>query len=1635
MKKILSIIFILTMVALTGCFGGKESTKEVTYEGQLKKLKVDVQRYQTNIKRAGVNTLLGEGIYINVLAEDGIAGYEGWYYYDLATITGVANEQLQELLTLMGVVGPKGRVYFVFGDNYVNPFDYTSIEDTRDNGTPMDKVEPTTEIKQVEVGVTEPTTTTAISTGTNTKPYATGAVTTTTGGVQFAYANQISTGVVNFYKGETFTVSSAAITTAAGVAKVTVALPATIGEDTVYTVKSNDIYFGTNNSVTVAPKAAPTITTVTAISGTAIKAMVDMTNYTAAELTGKEVWLESDTTSFAAVFASVTTGGIVMNTAEALTDTAIYTVTSDFFTVGTVSFTARIGAVKKIIEAKTTDIVASTSPSAFFTVENQYGEVVTLTTTPSTVTVTKNGLPVTLLGKTTIENNTLKVRIDSKVVANDVLVYTFGGNGFEPATFTYTVITGENVGVVTSIDDFYLEATKTSIAAKDTVTFTAIGYDPYDSPVVFAGNAITWYITGPEGFTAQLTTAGAEKVFTPELPGTYSIKAALASNTQINKTVSLAVGVAAINKITVTTMATPTMYSKDGTYYLADIKANSDAATLTPEELTVTVTNSSITAADLNVTKVSTAGGVAVKVAPVSAGAFTLEFKATRGSTTVTTVGTITKTVGVLPTVATMTFKKGSTVIAEGDTIRVKKGFTQKFDVEFKNKYGEAVITTALATSVLSNTFEVNSNELTVTKHESGATGTTSASLSTIITKPEGADFSVLLTVQGTNPLVSLTFDVEAYLPTLAAISAVANIPEANAVVAADPVAQAKYHYLSFADQDTDAIAGKVSEFKITVTTAAGTAPIANVADLVELANSSLTSGSIGWITSSTGVTLNSTTAGAIVNSVKVLPKAGLSGTYTVKIESKNNAAVSKTFTVFVGSKRVENSMAFTSTLTVNLVEEIATTVTFEMKDQYGSLINAVTPANFVVVVDESKANLVTTGAITNTATGKYSMVITAGAVGTGTAKITITYGAIITSNQITVNVNELNDVARVEVVTTTALTLSALGQVDAQYEVVLKAKAYDSNDIEIALKETDITWNLVSINNASVAAIASTQTAKVTLTNAANYTVTVSAVVLGKTGTYTLKVDNDNNPLSTTVFPLDVFTKDGKIQITSGTAVDVEFGARDKFGALVSPAAILTSSAINPANEDEVKLTFIQSGSTLVSVPTLAQITEGTKVRFTAADGQTGSTTVVMTFVDNVGTVTTKNFTVEVVNGVVYDNIVPTATVTTATIKGGNNITTAQSTEVGTLYLVTSGAVTITGAVKSVAVTAPNTNTNIPTTGVASGTYKVIAVDPSGNASAPSTNEITVDATAPIATLVNDIKINFVENTGYTSANAIKVQSTEAGKVYLIALVNGNVTSAAITNIAITTVTSNTAVELNITAVTSGAYKLYSEDLVGNLSTMSAQTLIIDRATPTAIIVTASGLNMISPTVGYTSANAINVQSTEIGTAHLVPVGDTNIEHAATVVDITTENTNQAMNIAGIPFGEFQLLTVDLAGNVSNLSAQVITIDRATPTAIVTTTSDGGLLLTYNEPLANNGAALTDGADVKALYTYSGTAGNYTSATYISATNQVLFVITGEDAKTLTVASTVTDLAGNKVDASKDVATYTLATTTWALD
>lgn len=152
--------------------------------------------------------------------------------------------------------------------------------------------------------------------------------------------------------------------------------------------------------------------------------------------------------------------------------------------------------------------------------------------------------------------------------------------------------------------------------------------------------------------------------------------------------------------------------------------------------------------------------------------------------------------------------------------------------------------------------------------------------------------------------------------------------------------------------------------------------------------------------------------------------------------------------------------------------------------------------------------------------------------------------------------------------------------------------------------------------------------------------------------------------------------------------------------------------------------------------------------------------------------------------NTVTVDTTAPAVTLAAGQHAGPGGNAVVRSSEVGTAYLVNSSVTVsslanITGAAdanwNSVSVSLASTDTNLSTTGLTPGTYKLYSVDTAGNLSAASSTTYTVDQPPTLST------ISFTNSAGtYTMGDAVTVTAVastamNAGSVFTLHLANAS--------------------------------------------------------------------------------------------------------------------------------------------------------------------------------------------------------------------------------------------------------------------
>jgi len=194
-------------------------------------------------------------------------------------------------------------------------------------------------------------------------------------------------------------------------------------------------------------------------------------------------------------------------------------------------------------------------------------------------------------------------------------------------------------------------------------------------------------------------------------------------------------------------------------------------------------------------------------------------------------------------------------------------------------------------------------------------------------------------------------------------------------------------------------------------------------------------------------------------------------------------------------------------------------------------------------------------------------------------------------------------------------------------------------------------------------------------------------------------------------------------------------------------------------------------------------------------------------------------------------DNTAPTASVTAATITTSGNAV-VRSTETGTAYLVkttvsvSNNLTSITGAAdsqwNSVAISLANTDTNLPATGLADGTYKVYAVDAAGNLSSASSNSVTV------ATTYNLPAPNNFSASGTSNTVTLSWNSVSGALSYT--LYWDNVSGIDSSDNRITPISTDNYTHSGLDNGTTYYYKVAAVDSTGTIGTLSSE---VNASTP----------------------------------------------------------------------------------------------------------------------------------------------------------------------------------------------------------
>ena len=236
----------------------------------------------------------------------------------------------------------------------------------------------------------------------------------------------------------------------------------------------------------------------------------------------------------------------------------------------------------------------------------------------------------------------------------------------------------------------------------------------------------------------------------------------------------------------------------------------------------------------------------------------------------------------------------------------------------------------------------------------------------------------------------------------------------------------------------------------------------------------------------------------------------------------------------------------------------------------------------------------------------------------------------------------------------------------------------------------------------------------------------------------------------------------------------------------------------------------------------------------------------------------------------------------------------------------------------------------------------------------------VTLDTIAPTASTTAS---QIIKNT----TNAV-VQSTETGTAYLV---NSSVTVtdlASITNagdtnfnsVAISLVNTNT--NLAATGLVDGVYIVYSTDVAGNLSSMAANSIILDTTAPTDIALSNSTFNINA------GANAV------VGTLTATDAMSATFTYSLVAGSGATDNALFTISGAdlvvttpsGLSSGTYsvRVRTTDAAGNTFDEAQTITAISNAAPTLTTLSNITGGTEDTAKEITFADLTAAGDVAD-----------------------------------------------------------------------
>ena len=295
------------------------------------------------------------------------------------------------------------------------------------------------------------------------------------------------------------------------------------------------------------------------------------------------------------------------------------------------------------------------------------------------------------------------------------------------------------------------------------------------------------------------------------------------------------------------------------------------------------------------------------------------------------------------------------------------------------------------------------------------------------------------------------------------------------------------------------------------------------------------------------------------------------------------------------------------------------------------------------------------------------------------------------------------------------------------------------------------------------------------------------------------------------------------------------------------------------------------------------------------------------------------KGNTVSNTLSMIYDTVAPTNQNTVFGVstlkKGGSSVTIISSGDANnSICFAPNGTTVFTEGSTMTKAIGTATSINAP---AAEGSYKLFVIDQAGNVSDASTAVLTVDNTAP--TDQDTVFASSIVKKGGSSVTIIS--SGDVNNSIWFAPIGTTVFAegSAITK-AIGTATSINAPTIE------GSYKLYIVDQAGNISNGSAATLTVDTTAP----------------INQNTVFASSIVKKGGSSVTIISSGDANnsIWFAPNGTTVFTEGSTMtkalgmatSINAPAVD-GSYRLFIIDQAGNISNASTAVLTVDNTAPT------------------------------------------------------------------------------------------------------